>query len=193
MTGQGTKAETTGRPHISLGEVRAILSSTRTTLRALVEGASPDALVFREAPGSWTPLEVLCHLVDGEVTDWIPRLELMLSDDGPKRFTPFDREAGFVKYAGWTAPELLDEFGRLRSANLTQLSRIGRDEDLRRTGVHPELGLVTLEQLLACWATHDMAHIAQISRTLVRYFGAHVGPWRAYFSLLRTEQPRSET
>ncbi len=162
-----------------------ILTSTPAVLRALVGGAPPESLAFKEAPAAWTPTQVLAHLADGEITDWMPRLDLILSPGEPKTFTPFDREGGFTRYAGWPARELFAEFERLRTANLARLAGLKLHErDLARTGIHPELGPVTLAQLLSCWATHDLAHIAQISRVLVRYLGPSVGPWRKYFSLL---------
>jgi hypothetical protein len=171
--------------HVSLADVRKVLSTTPAALRSLVAGAPDSARDFREAPGAWTPLQVLCHVTDGEVTDWMPRLDLILSPGESRTFTPFDREAGFRVYAGWSTEQVLVEFARLRAANLARLGALDlRDSDLQRTGVHPELGVVTAGQLLACWATHDLAHIAQISRSLVRFFGPHVGPWRKYFSLL---------
>jgi len=170
---------------VSLADVQKVLSTTAGTLRSLVGGAPDSALDFREAPGAWTPLQVLCHVTDGEVTDWMPRLDVILSSGEARPFTPFDREAGFTVYAGWSAERVLAEFDRLRAANLARLGALDlQDTDLLRTGVHPALGVVTAAQLLACWATHDLAHVAQISRTLVRFFGAHVGPWRQYFSLL---------
>ncbi len=170
---------------VSLRDIRRVLSSTTATFRSLVTGAPDSALDFVEAPGAWTPLQVLCHVTDGEVTDWMPRLDLILSPGESRTFTPFDREAGFRVYAGWSTEQVLVEFARLRAANLARLGALDlRDSDLQRTGVHPELGVVTAAQLLACWAMHDLAHIAQISRALVRFFGPNVGPWRRYFSLL---------
>jgi hypothetical protein len=170
----------------SLADIREVLATTPSTLRALIAGMPRDALHYREAPGAWTPAQVLAHVTDGDITDWMPRLSLMLTDGGPKRFTPYDREGGFARYAGWEPSALLEELERLRAANLMRLRALDLTEaELARTGVHPELGVVTIAQLLACWATHDLAHIAQISRALTRYFGAHVGPWRAYFSLLQ--------
>ena len=171
--------------HLSMPEIRLVLSTTPSTLRSLVASAPAPALEFNEAPGAWSPRQVLCHVTDGEVTNWMPRLELILSPGTPRPFTPFDREAGFRVYAGWSAGKVLDTFENLRAASLERLSAFALlDDDLQRTGIHPEFGTVTLGQLLACWAAHDLAHTAQIARSLVRYFGPHVGPWRRYFSLL---------
>jgi uncharacterized damage-inducible protein DinB len=153
-------------------------------VEGLIAAAPLEALTWREAPGTWHIVEVLCHMADGEITDWMPRLERILEGGG--RFTPFDREGGFTRYRGWTAEALVGEFGQLRRANLEKLETLHLTAShLTLRGEHPEFGPVTLQQLLACWATHDMAHVAQISRLLTRAFGRHVGPWKKYFSLLQ--------
>jgi hypothetical protein len=163
--------------------IRQSLAQGPRIVEGLVAAAPKEALTWRDAEGSWNAVEVLCHLADGEITDWMPRLERILSGGG--RFAPFDREAGFTRYRGWTADALVGEFGQLRRANLDKLDTFQLTAaHLRLTGEHPEFGPVTMEQLLACWATHDMAHVAQMSRLLTRSFGQHVGPWKKYFSLL---------
>jgi hypothetical protein len=165
-------------------QIRAALEQGPRVIEGLTAAAPPEALTFREAAAAWNCVEVLCHLADGERTDWMPRIELIASGGG--RFKPFDREGGFERYRGWTAVALVAEFGQLRRANLERLDALRlTPSHLDMTGVHPEFGTVTLCQLMACWATHDMAHVAQISRLLTRAFGRHVGPWIAYFSLLR--------
>jgi len=167
-----------------LHDVRRTLAQTPRIVEGLIAAAPADALTFREADGAWHVVEVLSHITDGEITDWMPRVERILADGG--RFLPFDREGGFTRYRGWTAEALVGEFGQLRRANLEKLDSFRLSEPhMEMTGIHPEFGEVTLEQLLACWATHDAAHIAQISRLLTRSFGRHVGPWRKYFSLLQ--------
>jgi DinB family protein len=165
-------------------DVRAALAQAPRIVEGLVAAAPREALHWREADDTWNSVEVLCHLADGEITDWMPRIEKILSGGG--RFTPFNREGGFVRYRGWTAEALVGEFGQLRRANLEKLDTLNLTAPhLALTGQHPEFGTVTLSQLLACWATHDMAHVAQLSRLLTRSFGRHVGPWRKYFSLLQ--------
>lgn len=169
---------------LSLDSVRQSLAQAPRIVEGLIAAAPRDALTWREAETTWHAVEVLSHLADGEITDWMPRIERILSDGG--RFIPFDREGGFVRYRGWTAEALVGEFGQLRRANLEKLDTLRLSEaQFRLTGVHPEFGPVTLEQLLACWAAHDMAHVAQLARLLTRSFGRHVGPWRKYFSLLQ--------
>ena len=166
-------------------DVRSVLSRTPSIVRALIEGAAPNALEFHEKAGAWSPNQVLCHITDAEITDWMPRVKLILGAEQNKRFTPFDREGGFLRYAGWDSVAILNEFERLRHANISQLETFNITEaDLQRTGLHPELGTVTLSQLLACWATHDLAHVEQISRSLVRHRAPTIGPWRQYYSLL---------
>jgi len=165
-------------------DVRASLAQAPRIVEGLVAAAPREALHWREADDTWNSVEVLCHLADGEITDWMPRIEKILSGGG--RFTPFNREGGFARYRGWTAEALVGEFGQLRRANLEKLDTLNLTAPhLALTGQHPEFGTVTLSQLLACWATHDMAHVAQLSRLLTRSFGRHVGPWRKYFSLLQ--------
>jgi hypothetical protein len=164
-------------------DVRDSLAQTPRIVEGLIAAAPGEALTWREADGAWNAVEVLCHIADGEIADWMPRIEKILSGGG--RFTPFDREGGLLRYRGWTAEALVGEFGQLRRANLEKLANLNLTAPhLRLTGEHPEFGPVTLAELLACWATHDMAHIAQLSRLLTRSFGRHVGPWRKYFSLL---------
>src|SRR6476659_5009267 len=153
----------TGMPLRIDTDVRTALGQAPRIVEGLVAAAPKEALLWREAEQSWNAVEVLCHLADGEITDWMPRIERILSGGG--RFLPFDREGGFVRYRGWTAEALVGEFGQLRRANLEKLETFRLSAaHLPLPGEHPEFGPVTLGQLLACWATHDMAHIAQIAR-----------------------------
>lgn len=173
-------------PTLSVREVQNTLAQTHAILSGLTAHASAEALTFREASGTWNALEILSHVTDGEITDWMPRVRIILAPSGDRRFTPYDREGGFVRYRGWGASALLAEFGRLRAQNLNELADLRiTPEQLRLEGLHPEFGAVTLQQLLATWATHDLAHVAQLARVLVRHARRDVGPWAKYFSLLR--------
>jgi len=170
--------------HLPIAHVRESLTQGPRIVEGLIAAAPADALEWREAPAAWTPTEVLAHLADGEITDWMPRVEKILGGGG--RFPSYEREGGFARYDGWTAEALVGEFGQLRRANLEKLDRLSLSAaHLRLTGEHPAFGTVTLEQLLATWAAHDMAHVLQMSRILARAFGRHVGPWRQYFSALK--------
>jgi uncharacterized damage-inducible protein DinB len=172
----------------SLQETAAQLARTPATLSTWLEDLPDDVWHLHEAPSAWSPFEVLVHLVHAEDEDWIPRIQIVLAETGPRRFSSFDRKGGVAKYGQQRPAQLLDLFATKRRASLARLNEllIGSAE-LARTATHPELGEVTLAQLLECWVTHDLAHIAQIARALVRYHGAFVGPWQAFFRLLRED------
>ena len=172
-----------------LTDVRAPLQHTPAVLGALLRPLPVHLLDVNEGAGTWSARLVLCHLIWGEVDDWIPRVRGILAHGPASPFTPFDREHGFSRYAGWSLDALLEEFARLRAENLGELDRLQiTPEMLALEGRHPDLGPVTLEQLLATWATHDYAHVAQIARVLTRHYGQFAGPWRKYFSLLATQR-----
>jgi hypothetical protein len=172
-------------PDALLPQIADRLSHTPSTVHSLIAGLPADAIAFRESDRAWSVFEVVCHLADGEITDWMPRVRAIASGDG--RFPAYDREGGFQRYKGWTLTAVVDEFQRLRQQSLMDLAALKlTPAALAQTGVHPEFGSVTLHQLLATWVTHDHAHTAQLSRILVRYYGQDVGPWAKYFSLLAT-------
>jgi hypothetical protein len=128
---------------------------------------------------------VVGHLIHGERTDWIPRVEHILRHGDDIPFPPFDREGMFAASAGRSLSELLDTFEALREDSLSRLQSLGLgDADLSRRGRHPEFGSVTLGQHLATWVVHDLGHIGQIVRAMARQYGEAVGPWRAYLSIL---------
>ena len=176
---------------ISLPQIRSALEVTPRTLFVWLPALPAGLLHVNEGSGTWSPYQVLCHLVWGEVDDWMPRVKRLLEHGTDLAFTPFDREIGFQKYAGWTLDALLAEFARLRADSLVELDRLAiTADDLLKQGRHPEFGPVSLGQLLATWITHDCAHLTQIARVLTRHFGSSAGPWRAYFSALQ-ERPGS--
>ncbi|MBL7776093.1 MAG: DinB family protein, partial [Saprospiraceae bacterium] len=150
-----------------------------------LDGLSDAWLFENEGPDTWSPFDIVGHLIHGEKTDWIPRMRIILSDGPDKTFTPFDRFAQFEASKGKTLRQLLGEFRDLRAANLNILraTPIGPDE-LAKTGIHPAFGPVTLEQLLATWTVHDLGHIAQVSRVLAKQYRSAVGPWEAYLPVL---------
>ena len=167
----------------SLSEIRQVLAQTPASLDALVRPLPDTLLDATEGPGSWSPRQVVAHVAWAEIDDWMPRVRRVMSGGA---FTPFDREAGFVRYAGWPIGQLLDEFRSRRASSLAELDALAlQPASLQLRGVHPEFGSVTLEQLLATWMTHDFAHVTQIARVLTRHYGRWVGPWQAYFSALK--------
>lgn len=147
----------------------------------------PDHLTHRnEVPGTWSPFDVVGHLIHGEKTDWIPRMIIVLSDAPDKVFEPFNREAMFKESAGKELNTLLDEFKELREKNLQILTGLDLSPDhLNRTGIHPDFGTVTLQQLLSTWAVHDLNHLIQIERVVAKHYEQEVGPWREYLRVLK--------
>jgi hypothetical protein len=162
-----------------------ILERTPATLRALLGGLSDSWITADEGPDSWSPFDVVGHLILGERIDWVQRLRNIMEHGEAHRFVPFDRLAQFEENAGATLPELLDTFESLRQANLRVLQELNLGERiLESKGTHPELGPVTARQLLATWAVHDLGHIAQITRVMAKSYSEEVGPWGAYLSIL---------
>ena len=165
----------------------AILERTPSVLRALLAGLPEEWTRPNEGPQTWSPREVLGHLIEGERDDWIPRARIILAQGPSTAFTPFDR-VGFRRWmtAADTTEALVDTFGRLRAEGLETLRgwRLTPDQ-LDLTGIHPEFGVVTLRQHLSTWVAHDLGHLVQIARTMARQYRDAVGPWRAYLSALR--------
>ncbi len=138
-----------------------------------------------EGADSWSPYDVLGHLIHGEKTDWIERSCRILGYRESNKFKPFDRFAQFEDSKGKTLNELLVEFERLRAKNIIELNSLKiSDEKLHLNGVHPEFGTVNLRQLLATWVVHDLGHISQISRVMAHQYKTEVGPWKAYLRIL---------
>lgn len=164
-----------------------ILSSTPRVVRELLYGLSgPWTTNDAEDRETWQPFDVLGHLIHGEETDWIPRAKMILAQDEARTFVPFDRFAQFEKSRGKSLAELLDEFERLRSQNIEILRGWNLGEaQLDLEGVHPELGPVTMRQLLATWVVHDLNHIRQIVTAMARKYEDQVGVWREYLSILK--------
>jgi hypothetical protein len=170
---------------LKLEDALGILERTPGTLRSLLDGLPEPWLMVTEGEATFSPLDVLGHLVDGEVTDWIPRVRIILEEGEARPFTPFDRFAFREKYREWSAPRLLEEFARLRRENLALVRSVDlREAALASTGTHPALGRVTLQQLFAAWVVHDLGHIRQIVRVIARQYTEAVGPWREYLPIL---------
>ena len=162
-----------------------VLAQTPGVIDALLRGKSTAWLNCRKTPESFSPLDVIGHLMHGELTDWIPRVRTILDHQDKKAFDPFDRFAFQDLIAGKPLEQLLAEFAELRRQSLQSLRDLSigeRQLDLR--GMHPELGAVTLGNLLATWVVHDLGHIAQIVKIMSSEYRDAVGPWRAYLTIL---------
>ena len=162
-----------------------VLERTPATMRAMLGGLSDAWTAPNEGPETFSAFDNVGHMVHGERTDWIPRARIILEQGANRRFAPFDRFAHCEESRGKSLGELLDDFARLRSANLATLRewRI-TERELSLEGEHPSLGQVTLRQLLATWVAHDLGHIAQTARVLAKQYRQAVGPWRAYLPVL---------
>lgn len=163
----------------------AVLERTPGTLRALLGGLPESWTAPNEGPETWSPFDIVGHLIHGERTDWIARARIILEQGERTPFEPFDRYAQFEASRGRSLGELLDTFADLRARNLDTLRGWKlADAQLELRGEHPELGRVTLRQLLATWVAHDLGHVAQITRTMAKQYREAVGPWRAYLPVM---------
>jgi len=162
-----------------------ILKQTPATLRAMLGELSAAWVTVDEGPDTWSPFDIIGHLIHGDETDWIPRLQIILERGETRPFTPFDRFAQFDRNRGKSLEELLNTFESLRTRNVEVLLRLElQHAQLELAGTHPELGRVTVRQLLATWAVHDLGHISQAARVLAKSYSGEVGPWRAYLPIL---------
>lgn len=170
----------------------SLLERAPAVYSQLLSDLAPGWDQVNEGPGTWSAYDIMGHLIHGERTDWIPRAQIILGSAHNKTFTPFDRFAQEQESKGQTLATLLTTFSDLRAQNVQTLrSWELREAQLNLKGTHPELGQVNLRQLLACWASHDLGHIHQLSRVWVKALGPHIGPWKQYSRILQ-EADQSE-
>jgi hypothetical protein len=182
-------ASTAASVRFDPAEAIPVISRTPIVLRALLDGLPEPWIRADEGADTWTPFDIVGHLIHGERTDWIPRAELILTQGETRTFDVFDRFAMFEASRGCTLVELLDRFAELRAGNVARLQSMRlTPADLERRGRHPELGSVTLGQHLATWVAHDLSHLAQVARVMGKRYGEAVGPWRAYLPMLGEER-----
>ena len=163
-----------------------VLSKTPFVIESLLKGLSEDWLKNNEGENTWSPYDILGHLIHGEKTDWIPRVKIILSNSDHKTFEPFDRFAQMKRDSEIPIESLLEEFKALRTNSLKILESLQIDDlKLKEKGIHPELGEVSLKELLSTWVVHDLGHIAQISRVMAKQYKSQVGPWTAYLGILK--------
>jgi hypothetical protein len=161
-----------------------ILRRTPATLNSLLRDLPEPWLINNEGPETWSPNDIVGHLIHGEESDWIPRAKIILEHGEARPFDPFDRFA-MLKSKGKPIAELLDTFTRLRTQSLQQLESLNLTPDLLdKRGTHPEFGVVTLKQLLATWVVHDLGHVRQIARVMAKQYRDEVGPWKAYLPVV---------
>jgi len=170
----------------NLQDTISLLSRTPAALNALLRDL-PDSWTLRnEGENTWSAYDVVGHLNHGERTDWLPRVKRILEFGETKPFDPFDRWAQERESRGKSLPQLLDEFASLRAENVTGLRALNlRPQDLERRGVHPTQGVVTMSDLLATWAAHDLTHLHQISRVMAHQYREAVGPWAPFLGVMK--------
>jgi DinB superfamily len=170
----------------SLAEAIAVLTRTPATLSVLLRDL-PDIWVrCNEGKDTWSAFDIVGHLISGDRTDWMPRLRIILENGEERPFDPFDRFAQMKESNDKSLEQLLDDFARLRRENLAALQALNlQPEDLTRRGRHPALGVVTLSELLAAWAVHDLTHVHQLSRVMAHQYRDAVGPWSAFLGVLQ--------
>jgi hypothetical protein len=168
-----------------LDQAIEVLAHTPSVLDALLRGKSPDWLHCRKSPDAFSPVDVIGHLILADTTDWLPRVQMILEGQRQSPFPPFDRFAFQPFITGKSIDTLLEEFASLRSQSLQTLTSLNiTNVQLDLPGTHPELGPVTLRNLLATWVVHDLNHIQQIVKTMSNEYREAVGPWQAYLSIL---------
>jgi DinB superfamily len=175
----------------TLEHATEVLSRTPATLTALLEGLSASWIRADEGPDTFSPFDVVGHLVDADETNWMTRARVILERGSDPRFPPFDRFRHRTRNAERTLGALLEEFAQRRAANLEELhSWALTPDDLEARGVHPEFGGVTLKQLLSTWVVHDLAHTAQIVRVMAKQYKSEVGPWVAFLPILSDRETK---
>jgi hypothetical protein len=162
-----------------------ILQQTPSVLRTWLAGLDRPWIENNYGDDTFSPFDVVGHLLHGERTDWMARVEIILEQGTSQAFTPWDRYAMYRESQGKTIDQLLDEFAAARRENLANLdAKKLTPTDLQRTGTHPRFGQVTLQQLLATWVTHDLNHIHQIAKCMAWQYRDEIGPWREYVTFI---------
>jgi len=170
----------------SVDHTLEIIERTPSVMRTLLSQLDEEWTHNNEGGETWSPYDVIGHLIHGEKRDWLERMDIILNIGESRPFTPFDRFAQFTESNGKTLNDLLDEFETLRAQNVQVLrDKLLTEEQLTKTGMHPALGRVTLKNLIATWAVHDLDHIAQIVRAMSYQYASHVGPWEQYLGILQ--------
>ena len=163
-----------------------ILERTAAVLKSLLANISQDWVMNNEGADTFSPYDVVGHLIHGEKTDWVVRAKIILEHGVNKPFEPYDRFAQYEESKGKTLGQLLDEFEKIRKENVGWLQSIQlTEDDLERKGMHPVLGEVTLRNLLSTWVVHDLTHIAQITRVMAKQYKEEMGPWPQFFRILQ--------
>lgn len=163
-----------------------LLENTPDVLSDLLKDLPDDLIRSNEGENTWSPFDIVGHLIHGEETDWMVRIRIILSDNEDRSFKPFDRFAQINDNKDKSMKELKDKFRQLRKENLRELRELDPNEnDWDREGIHPDFNKVTLSELLSTWVVHDLNHISQIARVIARQYKDSVGPWNEFLPILK--------
>jgi hypothetical protein len=169
----------------SVEQAITILERTPAVCATLLSGLDDDWIMNNEGPETFSPYDVIGHLIHGEKTDWTARAKMILEFGNTKTFVPWDRFAQYEESKGKSLQQLLDAFAVIRKENMIWFKSLQLTEsDLDKTGMHPKLGEVTLRNLLSTWVVHDLTHIAQITRVMAKQYTDEMGPWPQFFRIL---------
>jgi DinB superfamily len=172
----------------SLEETVVLLTRTPVVLDSLLRGMPETWTLRNEGEGTWSPFDIVAHLIHAEREDWIPRARVILNHGESRPFPPFDREGNFGASRGKRIEELLDEFTEARAESLHELGELNLlTPDLARRGRHPSFGAVTLGELLATWAAHDLNHLHQVARVMAHQYREDVGPWTRFLGVMQCD------
>ena len=174
--------------NLNIEKAIEILERTPLIIENYLTGLSSTWTQCNEGENTWSAYDIVGHLVIGEKTDWMTRMQIILKEGGDKRFEPFNRFAQFEDSKGKTLGQLVKEFKELRESNIATLRSLNlKEASLQKKGIHPHFGEVTLAQLLSTWVVHDLGHISQISRVMAKHYKEDVGPWKEYLPILTTK------
>ena len=169
----------------NLTQALEILERTPAVLNALLTGLSDDWLMNNEGPETFSPYDVVGHMLHGETTDWTERIKRILEHGNTKAFDIFDRFAMYEESKGKSMQQLLQEFENLRKNNIAWFKSLKLTEaDLDKKGMHSVLGEVSLRNLLSTWVIHDLTHMAQITRVMAKQYKEEMGPWLEFFRIM---------
>jgi len=169
-----------------LSQTVSLLSRTPAALDTLLRGLPEAWTHSNEGENTWSAFDVVGHLIHCERDNWMPRLRRILEDGESRAFEQLDREGHFRESAGKSLAQLLDEFAQVRAENLKELAALNlRETDFERRGRHPALGVVTLGEMIATWAAHDLTHLHQISRIMAHQYREAVGPWSRFLGVMQ--------
>ena len=170
----------------NIDQAVSILERTPAVFRTLLEDLDDDWTMGNEGPDTFSPYDILGHLIHGEKTDWRPRVMIVMEHGTSRSFDPYDRFAQYEESRGKTVEQLLEEFEKLRRENIAWLKSLSiKEADLDKKGMHPSLGEVTLRNLLATWVIHDLTHIAQAGRVMAKQYKEEMGPWIEFFRIMK--------